>query len=552
MIESKIIEWLDFGDTIQNLDIYSKKYFLSLFRFLRILFKNKSFPIIINIIFIIIFYIQIWTISLINVAEEKEFLLDILNYLKNFTLLYELITNSTTYKILFLIFYLIIILQVVLIIIVFLINDKIKVSYFALIINLLNIIFFYYLIGPSIGISLTSILCDNGIHKYLRLSCFKNTYHITVSILSFIMIILFVGISFLYSFYCNEIDILLINSKGNKSRIDCNYEIYCLISKISLFIFAFIFLIIDYEEEKHFLIKYFYEGFIFVICLIMSIYTYKNVYYYNKELNIINHLGWHFSTWFSLCILLKTALNLTGISNFIAIGWIIIILAFSKATIIQENSLITDTNIFEMNDLKSIEKYKNILLEILSTKNNNNTKILLLGIIKKFEEYIINNSEINYQFQKLTNDKKLLKKFNKKDSLPILTIIYIIYSFYSEKLTIKNELIIHMCYFLINKFNNYVYAIFLCSKLKSENHKDLYYKYLLSEEIKEYLILKLNKNTNKESFKHIQIGSVILYCRISHCHVSLKLECRFSKFWGRKMTTWGTTIRNKVFIYRFI
>ena len=47
--------------------------------------------------------------------------------------------------------------------------------------------------------------------------------------------------------------------------------------------------------------------------------------------------------------------------------------------------------------------------------------------------------------------------------------------------------------------------------MKNEGHKLLYYKYLLTEEIKEFLIYKLNKNTNKESIKHVQIGSVILY-----------------------------------------
>ena len=47
MIESNVIEWLDFGDSIQNIDFYSRKKLISLFRFFRLLVKNKSFPIII-------------------------------------------------------------------------------------------------------------------------------------------------------------------------------------------------------------------------------------------------------------------------------------------------------------------------------------------------------------------------------------------------------------------------------------------------------------------------------------------------------------------------
>ena len=70
---------------------------------------------------------------------------------------------------------------------------------------------------------------------------------------------------------------------------------------------------------------------------------------------------------------------------------------------------------------------------------------------------------------------------------------------------------IHMCYFLINNLNNPTYSMFLCSKLKNEEHKCLFYKFLLIEDIKKYLIFQLNKNSNKESIKHVEIGSVILY-----------------------------------------
>ena len=68
-----------------------------------------------------------------------------------------------------------------------------------------------------------------------------------------------------------------------------------------------------------------------------------------------------------------------------------------------------------------------------------------------------------------------------------------------------------MCYFLINKFKNPLYAIWLCTKMKSCSHLQSFYRYVLMEQIKEYLIGKLKKNTNKISIKHVQISSVILY-----------------------------------------
>jgi hypothetical protein len=68
-----------------------------------------------------------------------------------------------------------------------------------------------------------------------------------------------------------------------------------------------------------------------------------------------------------------------------------------------------------------------------------------------------------------------------------------------------------MCYFLINKLKNPTYAIFLCSEIKVKTHRQLYYKFILMEQIKEYLINKITFSSNKESIKHVEIGSVILY-----------------------------------------
>ena len=68
-----------------------------------------------------------------------------------------------------------------------------------------------------------------------------------------------------------------------------------------------------------------------------------------------------------------------------------------------------------------------------------------------------------------------------------------------------------MCYFLVNNFKNPVYAIWLCTKIKTCTHLQSYYKFCILEEIKEYLIKISYKNPNKKSINHIQISSVILY-----------------------------------------
>ena len=72
MIESNIIKWLDFGDSTQSLDVYSKKKLLIFFKFLKSLVKYKYFPIPLNVVFIIIYFLQIWTIDLINTSTEGD------------------------------------------------------------------------------------------------------------------------------------------------------------------------------------------------------------------------------------------------------------------------------------------------------------------------------------------------------------------------------------------------------------------------------------------------------------------------------------------------
>ena len=57
MIESNIIEWIDFTDSIQNIDSYSRRNYELFFAFFRTLNKNRIFPLTIEAILIdYIFY----------------------------------------------------------------------------------------------------------------------------------------------------------------------------------------------------------------------------------------------------------------------------------------------------------------------------------------------------------------------------------------------------------------------------------------------------------------------------------------------------------------
>jgi hypothetical protein len=283
MIESNVIEWLDFGDSAQNIDIYSRTKTLFFFRFFRGIIKNKPFPILINILFMIIFFFQIWTLNIISVPSKDDLILEIFDYLKRVIVFYELIIDEHTYSQILTAIFNFVFIDFLLIVITILIVKKINAIILILIINILNIINYYYLIGPIIEICLTCLLCENGKHKYLGKTCYSSD-HLLRCIMSFVILILSLFISFLYSYFCNEIELITANLNGNLNRINCKYEIFGLISKVFIFLFGFY--VKKYENND--ILKMVYEGYIFVNCIIMSIYVYKNVYYYNDIINYIH------------------------------------------------------------------------------------------------------------------------------------------------------------------------------------------------------------------------------------------------------------------------
>ena len=55
---------------------------------------QKYFPLIINIFFILLFFIQICTMSIMFIPSEGNILFEILNYLKNTTIFCDIMTKS--------------------------------------------------------------------------------------------------------------------------------------------------------------------------------------------------------------------------------------------------------------------------------------------------------------------------------------------------------------------------------------------------------------------------------------------------------------------------
>jgi len=509
MIEENVINWIDLGEAKQPLDIYGEKIKMEFFKLMHIIkSENKSFGAL-DYIFQIIFFFQIASLSLYGFSSQSnDYIIILFKYISKVLLLYELADSSTIYITMVVIIFIITLIFIsILIYLIICINKEVKPSKLLIkALNILIILEIYFLIGPIINISLTSIICQNGNHIYLNDKCFRSISHILIFVASTISLLFHLFFSIVISLYYS--DIATIGDYGTMTRVSCLYEIYSNLAIIILFIVHFV-LKFYLDSRKIFLILW--EIFVFFLCVFFSVYVYKFVFFYNAIKNNIIYLGIFILTWFSLMILLKQVLDIYDITIFVLIGVVMIIVIIFAYLRIKLSYMISDFNIFDGKVLKDIEIYK-YSLESLINNISFESRTLLHGYIHRFEEFLLSNPDLSGKYQKLKEDAYLNKKISQKSTISVFAIIYLTYSYHIEKsIDHGAEIAINMCYFLINKMKNPTYAIFLCSEIKAKTHRQLFYKFILMEQIKEYLINKITFSSNKESIKHVEIGSVILY-----------------------------------------
>ena len=507
MIESNIINWIDLGDSIQYLDVYGKKKIVKIFNLMRVLISYKNFPIFLFLVFKFFFFLQILMLTTINVEKEDDNTITVLKYISKVIFIQEIVDNKNSYKIAIIAVSCLTLITIgCLIYLIFSIRiGKFYTSFPISLFNIINIVLLNYLIGPIMQISFMSTNCKKGVHKFLDVKCFKNIEHLLMFGASVINLIFYLVLSITLSIYYNEIG--SINEDKVCSRINCNYEIYMNICKILMFIFSYF---VQYYSDGKKIYVTILQIYIFFNSLLFSVYVYRYVLFFDEKMNLIIQYGWVFVTYFAFIMVMKTLLDIEDTTIFHILGWIILAFTLYYINDYRKEYLLTDINILDSKSLKEIELYIQTLLNLMNQRSVK-SKTIIIGIIKKFEEIMKSSPDLTEKFTKLSTNNHLRKKFNSNNALPILSIIYLIYDHHLDKSALKNDIVLNMCYFLMNKIKNPTYAISLCSKLKLSSHKHLYFKYVLMEEIKDYLVNKLSKSNNKESIKHVQICSVILY-----------------------------------------
>ena len=508
MIENDIINWLEISESMKYIDIYRRQSRVKFFKIIHIMMGFKTYGSFWYLLLTLFFFLQVMMLVINDISESSDYSITLLKYISNIFLVNEYLSNEKMYSIVILVLS-ILTLLIILIYIYIQISINLGKFYIRLpvtLLNYFNLLLIDYLIGPIIMITLLSTKCDeNNDHILLHKKCFKEISHICVAIFGLINLVFYLGYTFFLSIYYNEIG--AVNENKLSARINCNYEIILFFFKCILFVLTYY---NQYFQPNNKIVRIIIQLYVCLSCTILCVYCYHEVLFYNYTLNTINLYGNAFIAWFTFGIILKEFLNIQETSVFHIIGWIIISIILFLLEDDRRDYLLTDFNIFQANSLKKIEIFIQQLYNLISVNSIKN-KTILVGVIEKFETYFRRNYELNVKYTKLHEDEIVNKKITNKLELKILSIVYLIYEYHLNQEEFKSDILIILSYFLMNKFKKSTLAINFCSKVSVNNHKFLYLKFILMEEIKDYLVFKITKATDTDSMSHLEISSMILY-----------------------------------------
>jgi len=508
MIENDIINWLDISENMKYIDIYGKVSRVKFFKLIHVMMGFKTYGSFWYLLLSLFYFLQIMMLVINDISESEDYTITLLKYISNLFLINEYLANETYYSMVILILS---ILALLIIFIYIYIQISINLGKFYIrlpvsLLNYFNLLLIDYLIGPIIMITLLSTKCDeNNEHVLMHKKCFKDVSHITVVVFSIINLVFYVAYTIFLSVYYNEIS--AINENKLNARINCNFELFTHLFKCILFFLTYF---NEYYEPNNKFVRLIIQGYVCICCIFLCIYCYYEVLFYNATLNAMNLYGNAFIAWFTFSIILKEFLNIKETSVLHILGWIVISIILFLLEDDKRDYLLTDFNIFQANSLKTIELFAQQLYNLISVNSIKN-KTILVGIIEKFETYFKRNYELNVKYTRLHEDEIVNKKITNKLELKVLSIVYLIYEYHLNQEDFKNDILILLSYFLMNKFKKSTLAISFCSKISVNSHKYLYLKFVLMEEIKDFLVFKITKATDMDSMSHVQISSMILY-----------------------------------------
>ena len=518
MIESNVFSYIDLGDSIQKIDIYSNSFLIFVFNLFYCLLKEKPNKLIIFFIFKFVYYIQILMITAINIPEdesEQDTIKKFLKYIEKIIFFHRNIDSKKTYIVFIILSYSYCVIIIGLFII-FIFFNKNKDSKISIILNYLILFFQNYFFLPLINIFLLITKCSKNeekiyIHYYLNVECYDDKKFFIIFIIN--IIFLFFILLFGFSLSIFYVQINTINNEKGFTQINSNFELLEYVLNIIIYVMSYYLQYqVDPDNTNYRLIG---RSVIIIYCIILYFYGNTNIFYYEFMLNLNFIIGYFFIGWFSVSLFIVKIFNVYNSFFFVVIGWVIFaIIDYLYLTYFYDNILVSE--IFNFKNIKSLEMFIDNFLSIVSDNSYKNIAIFS-GLNESIKESIKNNNiEVFVKYELFINNKILKEKFKDNEKLfNAYSLIYTIYYFYLQNSKLKNDVTLLKSYFLMKYLNNLTYPIYLLSKMKKVSKKFLYLKFTLAENIKNILVQKLHKNKDYDNIKYVEISSVLIYDKLT-------------------------------------
>jgi hypothetical protein len=546
MIESQVIKILNLESRTGTIDLYKNKKSLYFFSLMRAIMKEHNFSMFFYIVFKIIFPLQI-LLELLSIPIETSDTMTKISTFFSYGLLFDTnITDKSTFTGLSTAVYVLIGIYLILIIFLLFNSRETKFGFPIRVLAMLNFALADLVFMPIVGITLNVLKCDSSSnHVYLGEGCFTSGTHLTYLFFSFLSLVFFSVIMYIFTYYMND-----IGSIGNTSapaRVNCNYEFIANVLKLLFFVLVHLIKNFNIEDDTKKILFLLVKIVLFIFSISMLAYINQRLYYFESVYNLVTRCGWTFVMWSSLISILKTVCSLYDTTIFHIFGWISIYLYVYKTEQKKENELLNDLSIFNLTSLKSLVSVNEKILSYCTSNKNytHSVKGVSMTLAHSFDEVLEKEEELNNNHKKFVHDVHVMAKFKNVTDITLLSLVNVTYEYYLHMRKTKGDLneenvFLHTCYFLIKYIKNICYASYLCTKVKITSHKNKFLHYQLTEFIKEKLILKVNKINSTESIKQIQIGTLLAYeyylnLFFSKLHEEVNKQCAYFSIFKKEM-----------------
>jgi hypothetical protein len=546
MIESQVIKILNLESRTGTIELYKNKKSLRFFSLMRMIMKQHNFSMFFYLVLRMIFPLQI-LIELLSLPLETSDTITKLSTFFGYGLLVDTnITDKSTFTGFSTAVYIFVGVYILLLIYLLFCTKDTKFVLPIRILAMLNFALADLLFIPIVGVTMRVLKCDsNSNHAFLGEACFSSGTHITFLLISFVALVFFSTIMFIFTYYMNEIG--SIGDSTAPARVNCNYELIANILKFVFFVLMNLVKFLDFTDDTRKTMFLLIKVVLLIFSIFMLVYINQRLYYFEPVYNLVTRAGWSFILWSSIIAIIKQLCDLYDTTIFHLFGWITIYVIIYKTELQKESDLLNDLNIFNLPSLKGLVSVNEKILSYCTT--NKNYKLSDKGtsqtLANSFDEVLEREEELNVNHKKFIYDVHVQNKFKNKTDMSLLSLVNVTYEYYLHMRKTKSDLneenvFLHTCYFLIKYLKNICYCSYLCTKVKITSHKNKFLHFQLTEYIKDKLIFKMNKISSTESIKQIQIGTLLAYeyylnLFFSKLHEEISKQCSYFSIFKKEM-----------------